>query len=148
VATDVELPQLGESVTEGTVTSWLVNVGETVEADQPLFELSSDKIDTEVPSPAGGVLKEIKVGVDETVDVGTVVAVIGDAGEEPEPGSGEQAAAPSDGESGQSAAGEAAESTAPTEPAQAEEPQPAGDGNEQPAPAAADSSGGGAPTAT
>jgi 2-oxoglutarate dehydrogenase E2 component (dihydrolipoamide succinyltransferase) len=145
VATDVELPQLGESVTEGTVTSWLVNVGETVEADQPLFELSSDKIDTEVPSPAGGVLKEIKVGVDETVDVGTVVAVIGDAGEEPEPGSGEQAAAPSDGESGQSAAGEAAESTAPAEPAQAEEPQPAGDGNEQPAPAAADSSGGGQP---
>jgi 2-oxoglutarate dehydrogenase E2 component (dihydrolipoamide succinyltransferase) len=77
VATEVTLPQLGESVTEGTITAWLVEVGDTVEADQPLFELSSDKIDTEVPAPAAGVLTEIKVGVDETVDVGTVVAIIG-----------------------------------------------------------------------
>jgi 2-oxoglutarate dehydrogenase E2 component (dihydrolipoamide succinyltransferase) len=83
VATDVTLPQLGESVTEGTITAWLVDVGDTVQADQPLFELSSDKIDTEVPAPASGVLKEIKVQVDETVDVGTVVAVIGEEGEEP-----------------------------------------------------------------
>jgi pyruvate dehydrogenase E2 component (dihydrolipoamide acetyltransferase) len=79
VATEVTLPQLGESVTEGTITAWLVEVGDTVETDQPLFELSSDKIDTEVPAPASGVLKEIKVEVDETVDVGTVVAIIGDA---------------------------------------------------------------------
>lgn len=78
MATEVTLPQLGESVTEGTITGWLVEVGDTVEADQPLFELSSDKIDTEVPAPASGVLKEIKVDVDETVDVGTVVAIIGD----------------------------------------------------------------------
>ena len=77
MATEVTLPQLGESVTEGTITAWLVEVGDTVEADQPLFELSSDKIDTEVPAPTAGVLTEIKVQVDETVDVGTVVAVIG-----------------------------------------------------------------------
>jgi pyruvate dehydrogenase E2 component (dihydrolipoamide acetyltransferase) len=77
VATEVTLPQLGESVTEGTITAWLVEVGDTVEVDQPLFELSSDKIDTEVPAPAAGVLSEIKVQVDETVDVGTVVAIIG-----------------------------------------------------------------------
>jgi pyruvate dehydrogenase E2 component (dihydrolipoamide acetyltransferase) len=83
VPIEVRLPQLGESVTEGTITGWLVEEGQRVEADQPLFELSSEKIDTEVPAPAGGVLKEIKVGVDETVDVGTVVAVIAEEGEEP-----------------------------------------------------------------
>ncbi len=99
VATEVTLPQLGESVTEGTITAWLANVGDRVEADQPLFELSSDKIDTEVPSPASGTLTEIKVQLDETVDVGTVEAVIG--GEEAPGGdtgagdaSGEQAQAP------------------------------------------------------
>ena len=81
MATEVTLPQLGESVTEGTITAWLVEVGDTVEADQPLFELSSDKIDTEVPAPTAGVLTEIKVQVDETVDVGTVVAIIGGEGE-------------------------------------------------------------------
>lgn len=76
VATEVTVPQLGESVTEGTITAWLVEVGDTVEADQPLFELSSDKIDTEVPAPMAGVVSEIRVAVDETVDVGSVVAVI------------------------------------------------------------------------
>ena len=81
MATDVTLPQLGESVTEGTITAWLVNVGDHVDADQPLFELSSDKIDTEVPAPAAGTLTEILVNVDETVEVGTVVARIGGEGE-------------------------------------------------------------------
>jgi pyruvate dehydrogenase E2 component (dihydrolipoamide acetyltransferase) len=81
MATDVELPQLGESVTEGTITAWLVQVGDTVEADQPLFELSSDKIDTEVPSPTAGTVTEILVEVDETVEVGTVVARIGEESE-------------------------------------------------------------------
>ncbi len=81
MATEVTLPQLGESVTEGTITNWLVSVGDEVETDQPLFELSSDKIDTEVPAPTSGVLTEIKVDVDETVDVGTVVAMIGEASE-------------------------------------------------------------------
>ena len=79
-ATDVILPELGESVTEGTITGWLVSVGDTVEVDQPLFELSSDKIDTEVPSPAAGTITEILVEVDETVDVGTVVARLGGSG--------------------------------------------------------------------
>jgi 2-oxoglutarate dehydrogenase E2 component (dihydrolipoamide succinyltransferase) len=82
VATEVTLPELGESVTEGTITEWLVEVGDEVNEDDPLFELSSDKIDTEVPSPASGVLKEIRVNVDETVEVGTVVAIIGDRDEE------------------------------------------------------------------
>jgi pyruvate dehydrogenase E2 component (dihydrolipoamide acetyltransferase) len=98
VATEVTLPQLGESVTEGTITAWLVEVGDTVEADQPLFELSSDKIDTEVPAPTSGVLKEIKVQVDETVDVGTVVAIIGDADEDGDAGAaGEEASGAADG---------------------------------------------------
>ncbi|CAN5605290.1 hypothetical protein BH24ACT15_BH24ACT15_26800 [soil metagenome] len=59
MATDVKLPELGESVTEGTITAWMVEVGDTVETDQPLFELSSDKIDTEVPSPAAWTVTEI-----------------------------------------------------------------------------------------
>ncbi|MGH3114173.1 MAG: biotin/lipoyl-containing protein, partial [Gaiellaceae bacterium] len=81
MAVEVTLPELGESVTEGTITAWLVDVGQQVEADQPLFELSSDKVDTEVPAPVRGVLQEIKVQVDETVDVGTVVAIIGEPDE-------------------------------------------------------------------
>jgi pyruvate dehydrogenase E2 component (dihydrolipoamide acetyltransferase) len=80
VATEVTLPELGESVTEGTITEWLVEVGDEVNEDDPLFELSSDKIDTEVPSPASGILKEIRVNVDETVEVGTVGAIIGSGG--------------------------------------------------------------------
>lgn len=83
MATDVKLPELGESVTEGTITAWMVEVGDTVETDQPLFELSSDKIDTEVPSPAAGTVTEILVEVDETVEVGTVVARIGDSEDAP-----------------------------------------------------------------
>jgi pyruvate dehydrogenase E2 component (dihydrolipoamide acetyltransferase) len=77
VAEEVKLPQLGESVTEGTITAWLVDEGEEVEEDQPLFEISTDKIDTEVPSPASGVLQEIRAQVDDTVEVGEVVAIIG-----------------------------------------------------------------------
>jgi 2-oxoglutarate dehydrogenase E2 component (dihydrolipoamide succinyltransferase) len=81
MSTDVTLPALGESVTEGTVTRWLKAVGDTIAADEPLLEVSTDKVDTEIPSPAGGVLLEILVGEDETVDVGTVVARIGEASE-------------------------------------------------------------------
>ena len=73
----VKMPALGESVTEGTVSSWLKAVGDTVEADEPLLEVATDKVDTEVPSPASGVLLEIRVPEDETVEVGTVLAVIG-----------------------------------------------------------------------
>src|SRR5215207_3426727 len=77
--TDVTLPALGESVTEGTVSRWLKQVGDEVQADEPLLEVSTDKVDTEIPSPASGTLREIKVGEDETVDVGAELAVIGPA---------------------------------------------------------------------
>ncbi len=76
---DVTLPQLGETVTEGTITQWFKQVGDTVAADEPLFEVSTDKVDTEVPSPVSGVLTEIRVQEGDTVDVGTVIAVVGDA---------------------------------------------------------------------
>ncbi|PWJ49853.1 2-oxoglutarate dehydrogenase E2 component [Quadrisphaera granulorum] len=77
----VEMPALGESVTEGTVTRWLKNVGDTVEVDEPLLEVSTDKVDTEIPSPFAGTLTEILVGEDETAEVGTKLAVIGEASE-------------------------------------------------------------------
>src|SRR5882724_5745997 len=77
------MPQLGETVTEGTVTKWLKAVGEQVARDEPLFEVSTDKVDSEVPSPAEGVLSEIIVQEGDTVDVGVRLAVIngGDAGD-------------------------------------------------------------------
>ncbi|MCF3133348.1 2-oxoglutarate dehydrogenase, E2 component, dihydrolipoamide succinyltransferase [Streptomyces olivochromogenes] len=77
------LPALGESVTEGTVTRWLKSVGESVEADEPLLEVSTDKVDTEIPAPASGVLLEIVVGEDETAEVGAKLAVIGAPGAAP-----------------------------------------------------------------
>src|SRR3954452_5955484 len=81
MATPVKLPELGESVTEGTVTRWLKSVGDDVAVDEPLLEVSTDKVDTEIPSPVAGTLLEIKVDEDETVDVGTELAVIGDSDE-------------------------------------------------------------------
>ncbi|MDQ3275162.1 MAG: 2-oxoglutarate dehydrogenase, E2 component, dihydrolipoamide succinyltransferase [Actinomycetota bacterium] len=75
--TSVTLPALGESVTEGTITRWLKQVGDSVETDEPLLEVSTDKVDTEIPSPTSGTLLEIKVGEDETVEVGAELAVIG-----------------------------------------------------------------------
>ncbi|AEM86622.1 2-oxoglutarate dehydrogenase, E2 component, dihydrolipoamide succinyltransferase [Streptomyces violaceusniger] len=81
--TDVVLPALGESVTEGTVTRWLKEVGESVEADEPLLEVSTDKVDTEIPAPVAGTLLEILVGEDETAEVGAKLAVIGVAGAAP-----------------------------------------------------------------
>ncbi|MGV0328985.1 biotin/lipoyl-containing protein, partial [Corynebacterium guaraldiae] len=77
-ATDVEMPELGESVTEGTITQWLKSVGDTVEVDEPLLEVSTDKVDTEIPSPVAGTLVEILAEEDDTVDVGAVIARIGD----------------------------------------------------------------------
>ncbi|MGA1723861.1 MAG: biotin/lipoyl-containing protein, partial [Ilumatobacteraceae bacterium] len=82
---DVTLPQLGETVTEGTITQWFKSVGDTVSADEPLFEVSTDKVDTEVPSPVTGVLSEIRVAEGETVDVGANVAVVGDGAAAPAP---------------------------------------------------------------
>ncbi|AXT84680.1 2-oxoglutarate dehydrogenase, E2 component, dihydrolipoamide succinyltransferase [Aeromicrobium sp. A1-2] len=81
MATSVTLPALGESVTEGTVTQWLKQVGDTVAVDEPLLEISTDKVDTEIPSPVAGVLLEIKANEDDTVEVGAVLAIIGDEGE-------------------------------------------------------------------
>src|SRR6187402_638780 len=77
----VTMPVLGESVTEGTVTRWLKQEGEEVAVDEPLLEVSTDKVDTEIPSPAAGVLTKIVVAEDETVAVGAELAVIGDAAE-------------------------------------------------------------------
>ncbi|QKG26426.1 2-oxoglutarate dehydrogenase, E2 component, dihydrolipoamide succinyltransferase [Actinomadura verrucosospora] len=79
------MPQLGESVTEGTVTRWLKKEGERVETDEPLLEVSTDKVDTEIPSPASGILTSITVAEDETVEVGAELAVIGDEGDAPSP---------------------------------------------------------------
>ena len=82
MAFSVEMPELGESVTEGTITRWLKKVGDTVAADEPLLEVSTDKVDTEIPSPAAGVLLKILADEDETVDVGAVIAELGEEGEE------------------------------------------------------------------
>ena len=76
--TDVEMPELGESVTEGTITRWLKSVGDTVDVDEPLLEVSTDKVDTEVPSPVAGTIVEILAEEDDTVDVGSVIVRIGD----------------------------------------------------------------------
>ena len=82
---EITLPQLGETVTEGTITKWFKQIGDTVAEDEPLFEVSTDKVDTEVPSPVAGVLTEIRVPEGETVAVGTVIAVVGAAGSAPAP---------------------------------------------------------------
>ncbi|MFB9313893.1 2-oxoglutarate dehydrogenase, E2 component, dihydrolipoamide succinyltransferase [Nocardioides plantarum] len=92
MATEVNLPALGESVTEGTVTRWLKQVGDTVAVDEPLLEVSTDKVDTEIPSPVAGTLLEIKAAEDDTVEVGAVLAVIGDEGESA--GDADESAAP------------------------------------------------------
>src|SRR4051794_9827228 len=76
---DIELPALGESVTEGTITRWFKEIGDQVAEDEPLFEVSTDKVDSEVPSPVAGYLTEILVEEGDTVDVGTKVAVLSDA---------------------------------------------------------------------
>src|SRR5690349_25119482 len=93
MAFSVQMPALGESVTEGTVTRWLKQEGDTVERDEPLLEVSTDKVDTEIPSPASGVLEKIVAQEDDTVEVGGELAVIGD-----EP-SGEEKPTHEDGES-------------------------------------------------
>src|SRR5215813_13588707 len=79
--TDVVMPQMGESIAEGTIVRWIKKVGDTVDLDEPLFEISTDKVDAEIPAPAAGVLTEIKVNVGETVAVNSVVATIGASSE-------------------------------------------------------------------
>ncbi len=78
--TNVVMPQMGESIFEGTITKWLKKAGETVQRDEPLFEISTDKVDAEIPAPASGVLTEIKVAEGATVEINTIVAVIGESG--------------------------------------------------------------------
>ena len=78
MSVEVVMPQMGESITEGTVSKWLKQVGDTIEKDEPILEISTDKVDAEVPSPGAGMLLEIRAQEGETVEVGTVVAVIGE----------------------------------------------------------------------
>ncbi|MED7826257.1 2-oxoglutarate dehydrogenase, E2 component, dihydrolipoamide succinyltransferase [Streptomyces chiangmaiensis] len=131
--TDVVLPALGESVTEGTVTRWLKSVGDSVEADEPLLEVSTDKVDTEIPAPASGVLLEIVVGEDETAEVGAKLAVIGASRAAP-------AAAPAPAVPAPAAAAPApaqpAAPAAPAAPAPAQPAAPAAPAAPAPAPAA------------
>lgn len=140
MSTSVVLPALGESVTEGTVTRWLKQVGDTVQADEGLLEISTDKVDTEIPSPVSGVIEEILVHEDETVEVGAVLAKIGDgsgaseaSAPQPEAAAAAQEAAP--------AAEAPAPETAPAAPAQ--EAAPAPESAPQAAPAAAAPAGAG-----
>src|SRR5438309_198933 len=115
--TSVTMPRLGESVTEGTVTRWLKAEGEHVDADEPLLEVSTDKVDTEVPSPASGTLLSIKVGEDETVEIGVELAVIGDPGES----AGDGGSAPAEAAAPEAPPAEAAQAQQTPEP----EPEPA-----------------------
>ncbi|GAA2925193.1 hypothetical protein GCM10010458_03530 [Microbacterium luteolum] len=122
MSTSVVLPALGESVTEGTVTRWLKQVGDTVQADEGLLEISTDKVDTEIPSPVSGVIEEILVAEDETVEVGALLARIGDG----------SAAAPASDAPAEAAPAEAA----PAEQAPAEQPAAEAAPAAAPAPAA------------
>src|ERR1039458_8701628 len=111
MSVSVSMPQLGESVTEGTVTRWLKKEGERVEADEPLLEVSTDKVDTEIPSPVAGILRGITVAEDETVAVGAELAGIDEAGAE--------AAAPAAGDGGSGQAEPAADAESPADAYQA-----------------------------
>src|SRR5678810_834393 len=82
MSTPVIMPQMGESIAEGTITKWLKKVGDAVKRDEPIFEISTDKVDAEIPSPVAGTLTEIKVNEGQTVAINTVVGVIGEAGEQ------------------------------------------------------------------
>jgi pyruvate dehydrogenase E2 component (dihydrolipoamide acetyltransferase) len=151
---NVQLPALGESVTEGTVTRWLKAVGDEVAVDEPLLEVSTDKVDTEIPSPVAGVLEQILVQEDDTVEVGATLAVIGDgsgSGAAPAAPAAEPAAAEASEPTPQAAPAEApaaeaapaeepAAESAPAAPAEAPAPAaPAGEGTEVPLPALGES---------
>jgi pyruvate dehydrogenase E2 component (dihydrolipoamide acetyltransferase) len=127
VAEEVKLPQLGESVTEGVITAWLVEVGDDVSQDQPLVEISTDKVDTEIPSPLAGTVQELRAAVDDTIEVGQVIAIIGE---------GEVSSPSADGDtSAEEATEQATAASAPEETEQAAEARTDG------------GSGGGAPRA-
>src|SRR5712692_3312988 len=122
MAVDIVMPQMGESIFEGTITKWLKKPGDKVERDEPLFEISTDKVDAEIPSPSAGVLKEIKVGEGQTVPIQTIVGVIDAVGS--------AAAAPAP-------ATAAAPAPAPAKAPAAAAPAPAAPKPAAPAPAAA-----------
>ena len=126
-AADVVMPQMGVSVSEGTITKWLKQEGEQIEADEPLLEISTDKVDTEVPSPASGIVTQILVPEGETVEVGTKLAVIGG-----------EAGAPAEAPPAPATAEAAAEAQAPSG---AESPAPAPPPAPEPAPAAQQTNG-------
>ncbi len=110
---DVIMPQMGESIVEGTITKWIKQVGETVERDEPLFEISTDKVDTEVPSPVAGVLQKIFVEEGETVEINTLVARIGDGSGDVEEAGAERAPPPAKAQAASAAVtGAAAKETA------------------------------------
>ncbi|GAA4298005.1 2-oxoglutarate dehydrogenase, E2 component, dihydrolipoamide succinyltransferase [Mycobacterium paraffinicum] len=142
MAFSVQMPALGESVTEGTVTRWLKQEGDTVELDEPLVEVSTDKVDTEIPSPAAGVLTKIVAQEDDTVEVGGELAVIGDSAEGGSQGGGSQAApqAPSQPEPQAEAA--QPEPQAEAAPPAQSEPEPEAPVQPEPQPAAQSSGGG------
>src|SRR6185295_16767949 len=94
MATDVIMPQMGESIAEGTIVRWLKNVGDAIERDEPLFEISTDKVDAEIPSPASGKISKIVVEAGATVPINTVVAVIESGGAAAQPSAPSAAAAP------------------------------------------------------
>jgi 2-oxoglutarate dehydrogenase E2 component (dihydrolipoamide succinyltransferase) len=144
MATEVTLPALGESVTEGTVTRWLKQVGDTVSVDEALLEVSTDKVDTEIPSPVAGTLLEIKAAEDETVEIGAILALIGDEGESTGGGesSAEEPAAEPATES--DAAEDEGDAQAETEAEEGEAEQPAAEQEpQQEQPAAQEQSSGG-----
>src|SRR6267154_4740687 len=121
MATEVVMPQMGESIAEGTITKWLKNVGDYVDRDEPLFEISTDKVDAEIPSPAAGTLTEVRYKEGETVEVNTVVAVLDGNGAGPVAPPNEKAAA----RPAETAPPEAAKTELPAAPAATiEQPQP------------------------
>ncbi len=130
MAVDVIMPQMGESIFEGTITKWLKKAGDKIERDEPLFEISTDKVDAEIPSPSAGVLKEIKVGEGQTVPIQTVVAVIeaGDGAVSSAPASAEKSAAPAKPAAATPAPPPAAKSAAPAPAAPAPQPTAASSG--------------------
>jgi 2-oxoglutarate dehydrogenase E2 component (dihydrolipoamide succinyltransferase) len=164
----VTMPALGESVTEGTVTRWLKSVGDAVQVDEPLLEVSTDKVDTEIPSPVAGVLQEILVGEDETVPVGADLAVVGDSADAAGGGqdAGQQAQQEPQDQQQESGESESADSPVPSQdqvpqqqqafenepaqaqasPQQAEQPQQTEQPQQQSAPAPSSDNGGGSGT--
>jgi pyruvate dehydrogenase E2 component (dihydrolipoamide acetyltransferase) len=120
--TEVVMPQMGESIFEGTITKWLKKAGDTVQKDEPLFEISTDKVDAEIPAPVSGILSEIRIGAGETVEVNTVVAVIGGPGPVAQP----------DGSPAGTASAPETEARAAAPPSPAAMPGPAPDATPEP----------------